>query len=191
MPARARILVVTATAKELAAADGWRTLLCGVGPVEAAAATAAEIQRERPSLILHLGIAGARRSAGIAPTTLVIGSETRYCDLGVAPKWAPNTLVAAPDLVAAAQRALPAAMVLPIGTSGRIGGTVGVDVEAMEGFGVLRAAQRARVPALEVRCISNEVEETDRARWHFDAAFAAVARATPLLVAELARTLGD
>ena len=32
----------------------------------------------------------------------------------------------------------------------------------MEGFGVLRAAQLAGVPAIEVRAISNEIEEVDR-----------------------------
>ena len=30
---RARILVVAATARELATPDGWHTLQCGVGPV--------------------------------------------------------------------------------------------------------------------------------------------------------------
>ena len=43
----ARILVVAATARELAPPLGWRTLLCGIGPVEAAAATSAELARER------------------------------------------------------------------------------------------------------------------------------------------------
>ena len=58
--------------------------------------------------------------------------------------------------------------------------------EAMEGFGVLRAAQRAGVPAVEVRAISNDIEETDRARWHFDEAFAAIVAVTPRLVVEVA-----
>ena len=40
----------------------------------------------------------------------------------------------------------------------------------MEGYGVLRAAQDAGVPALEVRVVSNEVEEQDRARWMFSEA---------------------
>ena len=57
----------------------------------------------------------------------------------------------------------------------------------MEGFGVLRAAQLAGVPALEVRAISNDIEEGDRARWHFAAAFAAIIAATPRLVAELSQ----
>jgi futalosine hydrolase len=189
MSDRARILVVSATDRELAAPDGWRTLLCGVGPVEAAVATAAEIARQRPSVILHVGIAGAHRERALAPATLVIGTESRYCDLGVSAKWAPNSVCTAPTLIAAARRALPTALSLPIGTSARIGGTSGCDVEAMEGFGVLRAAQLAGVPAIEVRAISNDIEEGDRARWHFDAAFAAIIAATPALVAELLHTL--
>jgi nucleoside phosphorylase len=81
---------------------------------------------------------------------------------------------------------------MPIGTSARIGGTstdAGVNVEAMEGFGVLRAAAIARVPAIEIRAISNEIEEDDRARWQFANAFAAINAATPLLVAEMTRAL--
>jgi nucleoside phosphorylase len=185
MSEHARLLVVSATLRERSEAGPWRTLLCGVGPVDAAAATAAEIARQRPSIILHVGIAGARRHGAFPPATIVIGTESQYCDLGVPAEWAPNTIVTPSELVAAAQRALPSAVARAIGTSGRIGGTSGCDVEAMEGFGVLRAAQLAGIPAIEVRAISNHIEEPDRARWHFDAAFAAIAAATPLLVAEL------
>jgi futalosine hydrolase len=191
MSDRARILVVGATSRELAKPGtpaGWLTLLCGVGPVDAAASTAAAIARLRPAAILHVGIAGARRARAFAPAAFVVGSEARYCDLTVPERLAPRVVVAAPALVAAACRALPGAAVLPIGTSARVGGTsahAGCDVEAMEGFAVLRAAQLAGIPAVEVRAVSNEIEEEDRARWHFDAAFAAVVAVTPTLVAEL------
>jgi futalosine hydrolase len=187
MPDRARLLVVSATARERAEPGDWRSLLCGVGPVDAAAATAAEIARQRPSIILHVGIAGARRHGAFAPAALVIGTESQYCDLAVPAEWAPSTIVTPSEFVAAAQRALPSAVARAIGTSGRVGGTSGCDVEAMEGFGVLRAAQLAGIPAIEVRAISNHIEEPDRARWHFDAAFAAITAATPLLVEELMR----
>jgi len=179
---RAQILVVAATARELAASDGWLTLECGVGPVEAAAATAAAIADLHPTAILHVGIAGARRHRAFAPASLVIGTDARYCDLNVPVEWAPNTVLASPALLRVVQRVLPQAATLSIGTSAHVGGTAGCDVEAMEGFGVLRAAQRAGVPAIEVRAISNDIEETDRARWHFDAAFAAITAATPRLV---------
>lgn len=185
MTAIDRILVVSATARECAFPGGWRTLVCGVGPVDAAVNTAAEIARERPSLVIQVGIAGVRRGRSLAPGTLVIGSESRYCDLSVPADWAPNLIATAATLVDAAKRALPSAVVRPIGTSALVGGTTGCDVEAMEGFGVLRAAQLAGIPSIEVRAISNEIEEADRARWHFGAAFAAITAATPPLVAEL------
>jgi nucleoside phosphorylase len=75
--------------------------------------------------------------------------------------------------------------VLPVGTSARVGGTSSCDVEAMEGFAVLRAAELAGVPALEVRAVSNEIDEPDRGRWRFDDALAALATALPRLLAEL------
>lgn len=185
------ILVVAATARELAPADGWRILECGVGPVEAAVRTAAAIAAVRPAAVLHVGIAGARRAAALAPATIVIGSEAQYSDLGVGPEWAPGTVPATAALLAAAQRVLRDAPVMPIGTSARIGGTSETLVEAMEGFAVLRAAQLAGVPALEVRAISNDIEEPDRARWHFAAAFHAITAATPALVRTIAAALSD
>ena len=79
-------------------------------------------------------------------------------------------------------RAFSDAPVLPIGTSADVGGTSACDVEAMEGFGVLRAAQLDGMPAIEVRTIANEIEEDDRANWHFGIALEALAAALPLLV---------
>lgn len=189
MTERARILVVAATARELATPDGWLTLLCGVGPVEAAARTAAAIAALRPTAILHVGIAGARRARALAPASLVIGTEARYCDSNVPAEWAPSSVPASAVFLHAVQHARPDAISLTIGTSARVGGTVHCDVEAMEGFGVLRAAQLAGVPAIEVRAISNDIEEPDRARWHFDAAFAAITAVTPQLVRAVAHTI--
>ena len=186
-PALTHILVVAATDRELAASNGWRTLRCGVGPVDAAAATAAAIAAERPLLILHVGIAGARRHATLAAPALIIGSDAQYCDLTVPERFAPRVITTPDDLLDAARRALPNALCRSIGTSARVGGamTSDCDVEAMEGFAVLRAAQLAGVPAIEIRAIANEIEEPDRAKWHFDAAFDAITGATPRLVAEL------
>ncbi|MBX7119230.1 MAG: hypothetical protein K1X31_09570, partial [Gemmatimonadaceae bacterium] len=107
MPGRDRILVIAATPRELAPAEGWRTLVCGVGPVEAAAATAAAIAADRPAAILHGGIAGARRGRGLPLGALVIGTESCYDDLGLPPKWAPNLVEAAPALLDAVAAVLP------------------------------------------------------------------------------------
>jgi nucleoside phosphorylase len=177
-----RVLVVAATSSELALADGTvDTLRCGIGPVEAAAATARELAGQRPDAVLHVGIAGAR---GLAAGTLVLGSEAVYCDVSAAVP-VPHRVAADPALLAAARRALPGAHVLPIGTSASVGGTHGVEVEAMEGFAVLRAAELAGVPALELRAISNEVDEADRSRWRLAEALAALEAALPRVLREL------
>ena len=180
------ILVIAATDRELAPAEGWRTLACGVGPVDAAAATAAAIAVSRPRVILHVGIAGARRESGLVPPAVVVGTASIYCDLDVPERFAPHRLTAPRALVDAARRAAPTASGQVIGTSGHVGRTVDCAVEAMEGFAVLRAAALAGVPAIEVRVISNDIEEADRGRWQFDAAFAALHAVTPALVREVA-----
>ncbi len=193
MACSARVLVVAATAPELASSDGWRSLQCGIGPVEAAIATYRAIAAERPPAILHVGVAGARRDANLTPATLVIGSESHYVDLRVPANWAPAMIPASPLLLSGVQRAFPDLRVLPIATSASVGGLLraygeschSCTVEAMEGFGVLRAAQLAGVPALELRAISNEVEEKDRGLWHLDAAMEALVSATPKLVATI------
>jgi futalosine hydrolase len=172
------ILVVAATERELAGAAGAATLACGIGPVEAAAATARALAELRPDALLHVGIAGAR---GIPVPQLVIGSEAVYED-ALAGGLVPERVRPDPRLVDAAQRALPAARVLPIGTSARVGGTSDCEVEAMEGFAVLRAARIAGVPAVEVRAVSNEIDEPDRGLWRFDDALAALDAAVPRLL---------
>jgi futalosine hydrolase len=172
------LLVVAATERELAPVEGARTLVCGVGPVEAAAATARALAEERPSAVLQVGIAGAH---GIESLTLVLGSEAVYCD--AAGPFVPARALPDPGLLARLRDSFPDARVERIGTSARVGGSHGVDVEAMEGFAVLRACELAGVPAVEVRVVSNEIGEPDRALWRFDDAFATLAEALPRLVA--------
>ena len=179
------ILVVAATEAELAGAAGAETLVCGIGPVEAAAATARTLAERRPDAVLNVGIAGA---TGIAPPALVIGSEARYCDIsGDLAARIPRIERVEPDpgLVARARAALPEALVRPIGTTAYVGRGTDCEVEAMEGFAVLRAAALAGVPAIEVRAVSNTVDELDRARWRFDDALAALADAVQRVLAGL------
>lgn len=180
------VLVVAATSRELECAGDARTLECGIGPVEAALRTAAALAEQRPDALLHIGIAGARR---IEPPALVLGSEAVYSDvIDPASMW-PRVERVEPDgaLLAAARKALPEALVLPIATSGNVGRGLECDVEAMEGFGVLRAAALAGVSAVELRVVSNAADEPDRGRWRFDDAFAALDRAVPRLLAALRR----
>jgi futalosine hydrolase len=67
------ILVVAATPEELRGAEGGSALVCGVGPVEAAARTAVAVSgATRLKGVLNVGIAGSRDFDAPA---FAIGSE--------------------------------------------------------------------------------------------------------------------
>ena len=170
------MLVVAGTERELVLLDGLDTFCCGIGPVEAALQTARALEQRRPEAVVHVGIAGSRR---LEPPALVLGSEAVYCDVIDPGSTLPRVERARPHaaLLERARAALPEAHLMPIATSGKVGGGTGCDVEAMEGFGVLRACELAGVPAVELRAISNSPDEADRTRWRFDDAFAALAEA--------------
>lgn len=175
------ILLVAATEIELCDLEG---LTCGVGPVEAAATTARALERARPRAVVHVGVAGAR---GITPGAIVVGTESVYCDIAaeipVVDRVAPD-----PALLEAVRAALPDALALPIGTSAAVGGTgTGLRVEAMEGFGVLRACVAAGVPAVEIRAISNEITEADRGRWRIGRALETLGEALPAVLAAVGK----
>ena len=169
------LLVIAATPQELAGAAGARTLVCGIGPRRPTPPPRTRSRRAGADAVLHVGIAGARRGSGVPLLATVIGTQAVDCDGDSEP-----IVPVRQALLAAARRALPEALALPIGTSARVGGTSGVEVEAMEGFAVLAACRDEGVPALEMRVISNEIEEPDRALWRFDDALAELARVTAL-----------
>ncbi len=175
------VLLVAATERELC---GHAGLVCGVGPVEAAATTARALVAGGAAAVLQVGIAGAHRGSGVEPPQLVLGSVAIYEDLHLTSGLSPRE--ASPDeaLLRAAREALPEAVLFPIGTTGRVGGGNACPVEAMEGFAVLRACELAGVPAVELRAISNLVEDA-RIDWRIDEALAALAGAIPLLRAAL------
>lgn len=170
------MLVVAATERELALLDGFDTFCCGIGPVEAALRTAHALAERRPEAVVQAGIAGSRT---LDPPALVLGSEAVYCDVIDPSSALPRVERAFPEasLLEQARAVLPEAHVLPIATCGKVGAGTGFGVEAMEGFGVLRACELAGVPAVELRAISNSPDEADRGRWRFDDAFAALAAA--------------
>ena len=170
------MLVVAATERELASVRGFDTFVCGIGPVEAAANTARALAELRPEAVLHVGIAGSRE---LAPLTVVLGSESVYSDLRAA---IPVVDRLEPDatLFDRVHAAIPDAVVATIGTSAAVGGARN-EVEAMEGFGVLRACALAGVPAVELRVISNSPEEPDRSKWQFEEAFAVLGDAVARL----------
>jgi nucleoside phosphorylase len=175
------ILLVGATDLELCGHPG---LICGVGPVEAAAATAAQLAGSRPRAVLHVGIAGGR---GITPGSVAIGTEAVYADLSAEIPIV-ERVAADPALLAAVRLAMPGAIALPIATSASVShgpATHALRIEGMEGFGVLRACALAGVPAVEVRAVSNDLGEGDRSRWMVRRALEVLDDAIPQLLAAI------
>lgn len=178
------ILVIAATERELAATGAADTLCCGIGPAEAGIRTTMGLVELRPDAVLHVGIAGAPE---LEPLSVVIGSEAHYADIVDPGSLMPKVerVYPASELVEAARRALPDAQVLPIASCARVGGGGECHVEAMEGFSVLRSAELAGVPAVEVRTISNRPAESDRGLWRIDDALARLGEIVPRLLEEL------
>ncbi|MFJ7944512.1 futalosine hydrolase [Streptomyces sp. NPDC096354] len=158
----------------------------------------------RYGLVVSAGIGG-----GFAPDapvgTLVVASGIVAADLGAETPdgFVPVTelgfgrerFVPPPDLVrdvAAATGALTGEVLTVSTVTGSAGRAAALRTahphavaEAMEGFGVAEAAERLRVPVLEIRAVSNAVGPRDRNAWRIGDALAALTEAfgklTPVL----------
>ncbi|MFA9457521.1 futalosine hydrolase [Halalkalibacter sp. AB-rgal2] len=163
--------------------------LAGVGPVEAAVATALELARGSYQYVLNMGIAGGfeeRTPVG----SIVIASRQILADLGVqtdegfqkveALGFGQSTLV--PDETYVDELTLfgsDSNISMQVGeilTLSTVTGTAKRTIElkeqypkaaaeAMEGFGVGLAASKVGIPFMEVRAISNVIGPRDRDAW--------------------------
>ncbi|MFC9856892.1 MULTISPECIES: futalosine hydrolase [unclassified Streptomyces] len=182
---------------ELHRAGAFDVLAGGVGPAAAAASAAFALASAPPGepygLVVSAGIGG-----GFAPAapigSLVVATELVAADLGAE---TPDGFVPVTGLGFGRDRFLPppalvrevaaaagaaAGPVLTVSTvtggaaraAGLLAAHPGALAEAMEGFGVAEAADRARVPVLELRAVSNAVGPRDRDAWRIGDALAAL-----------------
>jgi len=181
------ILVACAVAAELdflAPRDGVATVVTGVGPVEAACAVTAALVQRPYRLLINAGIAGTfadspRIGDGVAvkDDSMEIGLED-----GAAlalPNGEPVVATARSDaplvdrLGAAGFRIVRGITVSRVTattrTARRLATELGAEIETMEGFAALRAAERCGVPAIEVRGISNRCGAREASGWDFKA----------------------
>lgn len=180
------ILIACAVGKELAflrPQPHVELLVTGVGPVEAAAAVSRALAQSSYDLVISAGIAGAFEGAAEIGEGVVVADEIFELDLETAapialPDGARVIDRAASDialvdrLVERGFRSVRGITVPRVtatdGTAARLA-AFGAGVESMEGFAVLRSAEIAGVPAVEVRGISNYVCERSRSQWNFAA----------------------
>ncbi|MFK7603028.1 futalosine hydrolase [Deinococcus sp. SM5_A1] len=177
-----------------------RVIVCGVGVVAAALATARALAQEKAGLVISAGIGGAYPTSGLLPGDLAVSSEIIQADLGA---WdghqfldfAELGLSVLPDSPHAGQfpawQAAPevarrtGARLGPMLTLSSVTGSLetaalletrrfpGALTEGMEGAGIAHAALLAGVPVLEVRGVSNAVGPRDRPAWQIPQALAA------------------
>ncbi|GAC1389243.1 MAG: futalosine hydrolase [Vulcanimicrobiaceae bacterium] len=178
------ILLTCAVGKELGFFTSMphvEMLVTGVGPIEAAASVARALAMSPYSLVINAGIAGAFEGAAQIGDGVVVSEE--FIELGLE-TGAPIALPDGARLIERAssdlqlvdrlveqgyesKRGLTVSRVTALESTAKRLAAYGVDIETMEGFAVLRAAEMAGVPAIEVRGISNIVTDRERSGWNF------------------------
>jgi futalosine hydrolase len=196
------LLFVTATEAELkplAAAGlpgGCATLVCGVGPVEAAVALTGylAVPGRDLSAVVNFGLGGAYPETGLDLLDLCLAEQEHLGDLGIvlgeeilplARQFAPpREFSCDPLLLDRAERVLTRAglaarrgnFVTVAGASGTLARSrylrdyFQAICENMEGAALARVCQVAGVPFLELRCVSNLVVERGQQVWRAAAA---------------------
>lgn len=179
-------------------------LVTGVGPVESAIAVSRALAQSPYDCVVSAGIAGAFRGCAAVGDAVVVSNERMEIDREdgeglVLPGGGRTVERCASDLTLVdrlvergypAMRGLTVSRVTATAATAARRAALGVDVESMEGFSVLRAAQIAAVPAVEVRGISNLCGERADARWNFGAGAQAARRIVRDLLLLLERTDG-
>ena len=173
---------------------------CGVGPVEAAIAVARELGSAPYTALINAGIGGIYRDVARVGAARLITADA-LADFGLEGGGAlalpEGTLVehASADAALIMQLAgiaphatgvTVAAVTTTDATGERLRARYGHDVETMESFSVLRAAEIAGVPAIGVRGISNYIGNRAASEWDFVSGARATAATLDLLFARLA-----
>ena len=188
------ILLVSAVDAELAfwrPREGVTALASGVGPVEASCALAAALQQHPYELVVNAGLAGAFDGAAAIGDGVVVADDAIELRLeNGTPLALPRgervveKAHSDPALVErlreqgfAAVRGITVSRVTSTDeTARRLANELGAQVESMEGFATLRAAERSGVRAIELRGISNRCGARESSGWNFAAGMAGLAR---------------
>jgi len=192
----------------------------GIGKINAAATTAALIERFRPRLVINTGCAGAYPGSGLSIGDLAVASEELLGDEGVLTSegWQDLRSMDLPYLVQgdrlfynniplskhAAEKAMQLADYYGVNiargrfvTVSTCSGTrqrgedlvrqFGAISENMEGAAVALTCLRYGINCLEIRGISNQVDERDMSLWDIPRAVEAAQRFVLKYLEEIAR----
>jgi futalosine hydrolase len=172
-------------------------LVTGVGPIEAGISVARALAQSPYSLVVNAGVAGAFEGCAAIGDGVVVSEE--FMQIGredgkplELPDGARVIDRTASDLVLvdrlvelgyASKRGITVSSVTATQQSAQRLAAYRADIESMEGFAVLRAAEMAAVPAVELRGISNIVTARERSGWDFDKGCAGLQKVLAALLA--------
>lgn len=205
-----KLLVITSVDQEadaLGAMPDVTVVVSGIGRTNAAAATTEAILKRGPfDGVICAGIAGALPDSGLNIGNVIVASSCIYMEEGLATASGFVTMDSigfalgdfAGNSVPVDETMLEAADALHVGPIATVATCSGTDLsaqevarrtgalaEAMEGAAVVHAARRLRVPAIELRAISNTTGDRTKQVWDIAAAFRALGDALPAYVERL------
>ena len=179
------ILLTCAVGRELAffaPTPHVEMLVTGVGPIEAGISVARALAQGPYALVINAGLAGALEGCAQIGDGVVVSED--HMEIGLEdgkpfalPDGASIIDRAASDLALveqlaelgfASKRGITVSRVTTTQQTAQRLASRNAEVESMEGFAVLRAAEMAAIPAIEVRGISNIVTDRERSGWNFD-----------------------
>jgi futalosine hydrolase len=199
-----RLLVVTAVDAETRAIGSLPDVTVvtgGIGRTNAAAATTASLVRDGAfDAVLSAGVAGALPDGGLGLGDAVLASACVYAEEGIATAHGHVDLESiglelgdfegnvVPVDETLLERLEGGFRLGPIATVATCSGTdaaareiarrTGAVAEAMEGAAVVHAARRLRVPAIELRAISNTTGDRAAQNWDLEGGLRALGTAT-------------
>lgn len=196
--------------RHLAGENGWVPLVSGIGCLETAVNLTRFLDQNTRSIqaVINCGVAGAFVGAGPGLLDICLAETESLAEVGVLLHdgivpfdtiRVPTHFPMAPSLLATAQTVLPLAGITPwsgpfvsvmtvSGTLNRgenLRSRFSALCENMEGAAVARTAQEFKIPCLEIRAVSNMVEDRNISAWRLPEAIERCAEAVAFLLPRL------
>ncbi|MFZ5993520.1 MAG: futalosine hydrolase [Thermodesulfobacteriota bacterium] len=198
---------------EISAAPGnFGFLVTGVGPVESAISLTRFLEREKADGVILFGVGGAYTEKGVDALDICLAEGERFGDFGIAAHdeihyFTDETLTGKHDFdLRNGLSDQVESRLMALGTPFKKGPFVTVHAcsgtlkrgnvlrdkfnaicENMEGAAMARVCELYGVPMVELRCISNMVEDRDTSKWKIEEAAAKGAGLLGRLLPELLR----
>jgi futalosine hydrolase len=207
------VTAVPAEARAIGRPADARVVVAGIGRTNAAAATTEAIVRAAESAastydcVISAGVAGALPGGDLAVGNVIVASACVYAEEGLVTAhghvgieamgfglgdFPGNAVPVDPALLEILGATFSIGAIATVATcsgtdaaAAEIARRTGARAEAMEGAAVVHAARRLRVPAIELRAISNRAGARSRQEWDLPRALEALGAAVDNAIALL------